>query len=550
MSGRHGRPGPGRPRKPRFVVGTVLSMGAEDRLNRSLHGSARVLAGYLLKVTGAFLPGFGSVRRSAVLRAVGVSWRQLHRLRAAISPWVRTAVLRGGEMVVWSEVGANARRRQHRVADWWTELAGLERNCPGLPYLREARRWLESYASQVAIPEQSPVSSEPTVADVPRDRESGALATVAGAIDDWFPEQSSVSTALLVDDVPAVRESGVFALAGAASDEEIHEQYSVSTGTHGPGGLDAREFRKTCVSSVSFMSSWVSPKAEEFPVSTPRCHGTKQEERSKTGTSFSSAAPAAREIEPPPPSVNAREGGDTGPGAEDSDGGPVLLSCATETADQGYPGTRGAPPQSETRLRPAKEVTVDKEKSLALLAAIEAGEVPLPPAPRGHVTPERPARLGELPLGKAPHGPPPRLARGRRSLGEVTPSVLERELEAAMRCRMPEWSLIKEGRVGEANEAAMRELGRDYCRDRTVLWLRFWLEEQVASFVAIKRVDGYQPTGLVKHLAVKGAADPYFPEPEIGPMPVGMPARERVAQSNSVLEMLEGIEPLRKVREA
>lgn len=143
------RRGRGRPKGPR-PVGTVLPLSAEEYLDRTLDGKARLAAAYILKRTGASFPGYGSVEVSRLARAIGVGRRQLFRIREKMAPVVRTHE-HNGVLVCWSAIGARARAGRGHFAAWWAAFKAMHAANRGAPFLLEARGWLVAAEAEAAL---------------------------------------------------------------------------------------------------------------------------------------------------------------------------------------------------------------------------------------------------------------------------------------------------------------------------------------------------------------------------------------------------------------
>lgn len=494
MSGLQGRPGPGRPRRRR-VVGTVISLSADDELARKLRGNARTACDFVMRRTGATLPGYGRVDVRKLLRHLRIGERQLYRIRARIAPFVQTRVI-GGKLIAWSLMGARARASQGRFEQWWQALRALEVLSPHAPFLREVRAWLVETENRARslIPEQSPVSTDVDRRDP---HESGAwpiASPVSPVASEVIPQRYRVSEAPLTTVERAVGDAIGFWDASPA----------FSRGFWG-------------VEPLTKMSPRVTPFSEQFRVSASHCHGTKQGREIQDWNDLFSAAPASSEIESPPPSGSAR-GGVEGSGGEHESPAPPLSD--TWTADHGVDQGSVAPPPSQTRLKATRKGSImTREESLAALAAIEAGELELPAEPgtplRRPDAPTKPPPEPEVPtleraLADAAKPPARGLAKGKGD--RATLRAFAVAFVAAMQRVRPEWKYPR----GEDSDAGLREVFHAHCRERSLLGMQRWVELNATRFAHDERADGHPPKRWPLFLRVEKAHEPPPPlEPEI-----------------------------------
>lgn len=502
------RRGPGRPAGPRaFGVGPVLTRQTKALLDGRYDGRARTLVYYLLDQTGDELPGFARLRMVDVIGNAAVQRSQVYRHLATISGDVRTRTAHG-LLHVWSPLAAHAMRKTGRWAEWWATLRGLEKYYPKTPFLREVRAWLSRAKRAGFRPEledaECPAPWHNVIklfhdvrphVDVPM--AGGMSARGAARTADNFVRPTSLQIQQVAPIVfTSGNSSGKPDGLVRHSPQQFHALTPIADRPLLKRGREIQDHDLTSpVASLGLEN--LHPPLSLDPRAT------------RTGAESGAFAPPAP----------LEGGGDGFRGERET---AVRALSDTVTADHVPGGNRVPPPSSETRLRAARaeeEDDVTREEQLEALRAIEAGEKELPTAPtRPAPSPEgRPVRLGEV----APSGPPPVRARPRAKGGTVTPAILRAALLAAMARHLPGWTF----RGGPKNDEAIFELGRRYCANRTVEWLGYWLEEQVARFARDERADGHQPTGLVLFLRAKGVSEPYIPEPagKFAPLGSGAP---------------------------
>lgn len=451
-------------------------------MDRQLRGTARVCAYYLLRRTGALLPGYGRVDVRALARRLKVGPRQLYRIRTRIAPFVNTRQV-GSELVVWSLMGARARTSQARWAEWWREYKSLAVLAPHSPFLREVRAWLEE---------------------------------AEAAHESLFSEQYRVSAG---DDVRVPPESGAFPVTrprNAVTPPPIPEGYRVSADASHVSPLADEPVEASSGISRGFwgaealtkMSALVTRISEQFRVFASQVDGSKQGREIQDRNVVISAAPASSEIEPPPPSGSARGGVERVEGTEES---PVPPPGDTWTADHGPDEGAVAPPPSETRLKAAKEESpVTREEQLAALAALEAGEAELPETPGAPLK-----RRTEPPMTPLAELAPEALARpqgpAKAKPERATFRAFAVAVQEAMRAVRPAWRSV----ASDDNRQALVAVFEDHCRHRTHAAMLRWVEANVTRFAKDERADGHALRNLPKFLAATKAREPEVPLPEI-----------------------------------